>query len=110
MKAYVISASLVSTGQPVYLDDTGTWGPRLENARIYESISATDTTLSETKTMESLVCDPFILKVEVDHDLVSASDLKWRIRAGGETAILATLGYGPASTAAPHRPASEGCS
>ena len=109
MKAYVISASLVSTGQPVYLDDTGTWGPRLKNARIYESISSTDSILSETKTMEALVCDPFILKVEVDHGLVSASGLKWTIRASGEAAILTTLGYGPASTVAAHRPASEGC-
>ena len=92
-RAYIISGNLLSSGRPVYLDDSGEWQDSFGHARLFTSSKDADACLNAARQAEDILCDPFVLKVQAPEGQAVPLGQKWSIRAEGASPILRQFGY-----------------
>jgi hypothetical protein len=94
MKVKIVTANRTLSGSVVYLTPSGEWTPTLTEAFWSSDEAALEARLSEARTQQDLVCDPYLLRVDQDEAGLRARTKREEIRAEGPTAMLETLGYG----------------
>lgn len=83
--SHVVTASATANGSPVYLTPSGEWSGELSAAQVLETEAERDDKLATARKQEALVCDPYLIEVQVADGSPSATTLRERIRAEGPT-------------------------
>ena len=92
-RAYILSGNLLSSGRPVYLDESGEWQEAFGHAKLFTSSKDADARLNAARQAEHILCDPFVLKVQAPEGQAIPLGQKWSIRAEGGNPILHQFGY-----------------
>jgi hypothetical protein len=82
---FVVTANLLADGAPVYLRDDRTWSRALTDAAATDDAATRDAWLALANAAEDIVCDPYVIKVELGPQGPIATTARERIRAEGPT-------------------------
>lgn len=101
MTRYVITANRTEDGAVAFLTPAGAWSAHLAEALLVEREVERDALLAQARGQQAIVCDPYIIKVQVDDGHPQPVGTRERIRAAGPAATLAALGYLEAAPSVP---------
>ncbi|MEZ4230010.1 MAG: DUF2849 domain-containing protein [Polyangiaceae bacterium] len=85
----VLSASLTSSGAPVYLTPDRKWTRDLSAAEVFTAAETLDPVLAWARSQEATVCDPYAFSVDGKAAQPTPISARERIRASGPTVGLA---------------------
>ena len=93
MKAKILTASRTKDGAPRYWDKSGNWQADVQQAAAFTLDDDAQTALTEARAREADVCDPYLIKVIVEDDVICLKSQRESIRGDGAARVLMRLGY-----------------
>lgn len=85
MAHFIVTGSSTASGQPLYLAVSG-WQPALAEARVIaKRDEAQDVVDTHRRESQAIVCDPYLVEVNLDAATIQPTSLRESIRANGPT-------------------------
>lgn len=93
MAHWIVTANRLSDGGVVYLRADRQWTPSHAEAEVTEDREAAEAALGWAKAEERVVCDPYVIDVDIVDGAPAPKTARERIRAEGPRPTLRRLGY-----------------
>ena len=89
---FIVTANLLSTGQPVYWGEQSKWVDRVLDAQLFASKNEASTVTAAALAHEDIVCDPFVAKASNIEGDIKLAGQKLTIRQHGADNMLRSIG------------------
>lgn len=87
--AQIVTASRLTDGAVVFLDERGGWSERLDRASVFPDVAATAVGLDKAAEAASVVVDVYAIDVTLQAGVIVPTKLREVIRARGPTILPA---------------------
>lgn len=84
----MITGSATESGQPIYMRSDGSWTRVFAEGWSSEQVEQRDHMLGMAQQNEKVVCDPYVIEVDVVDGKLRPASLREQIRATGPTIEL----------------------
>ena len=88
MSTWMITGSATEDGQPIYMQNDSSWTGIFSKGFIIENAEEREHMLCIAQQNEKVVCDPYIIEVNIVDGKVHPNSLREQIRATGPTIAL----------------------
>lgn len=89
---FIVTANLLSTGQPVYWCQQSKWVDQVYDAQVFSTKDEASTVTTVALAHENVVCDPFVAKISNTEGGITLAGQKLTIRQHGAENMLRSIG------------------
>ena len=91
-KCFILTANHTLTGHSLYWHSEGHWQQDIYDAQVFQSKADCEDLLQGARTMEAMVCDPYLEAVNYESGRLVVIGKRQAIRQAGQD-VLSRLGY-----------------